>query len=141
MVTNAGLESAIARAASALNGVVAVYLFGSHAAGRPHRESDVDIGILLDRHMYSTTAARFNVRVRLTAMLIPALSPAAPDVVVLNDAPPTLAASIVTRGRRLVCTDAEAEHAFRRDVQLRAADLRPFLHRTRRVKLQALARR
>jgi predicted nucleotidyltransferase len=141
MVTNTGLESAIARAASALNGVAAVYLFGSHAAGRSHRESDVDIGILLDRHIYGTPAARFEMRVRLTAILMPTLFPSAPDVVVLNDAPPTLAASIVTRGRQLACADAEAEHAFRRDVQLRAADLRPFLHRTRRVKLQSLARR
>ena len=87
MVMNTGLESAIARAASALNGVVAVYLFGSHAAGRSHRESDVDIGILLDRHMYATPAARFDVRVRLTATLMPALFPSAPDLVVLNDAP------------------------------------------------------
>ena len=72
---------------------------------------------------------------------MPAVSPAEPDVVVLNDAPPTFAASIVTRGRRLRCADPEAEHAFRRDVQLRAADLKPFLERTRRIKLRALARR
>jgi hypothetical protein len=44
------------------------------------------------------------------------------------------------RGRRLLCVDAEADHAFVRDVQLRAADLEPFLRRTRRLKLQALAR-
>jgi predicted nucleotidyltransferase len=29
--------------------VVAAYLFGSHASGRAHRESDVDVGVLLDR--------------------------------------------------------------------------------------------
>ena len=50
------LGSAIASAAITFGGVVAVYLFGSHAAGRAHRESDVDIGVLLDRHMYSTPA-------------------------------------------------------------------------------------
>ncbi len=33
-------------------GVVAVYLFGSHAAGREHRESDVDLGVLLLRDRY-----------------------------------------------------------------------------------------
>ena len=36
--------------------------------------------------------------------------------------------------------DAELEHAFRRDAQLRAADVAPFLRRTRRLKLEALAR-
>ena len=29
-------------------GVAAVYLFGSHAEGRAHRDSDVDVGVLLD---------------------------------------------------------------------------------------------
>lgn len=29
-----------------VNGAVAVYLFGSHAAGRSHRESDVDVADL-----------------------------------------------------------------------------------------------
>jgi hypothetical protein len=32
-----------------------------------------------------------------------------------------------------------AEHAFRRDVQLRAADLEPFLRRARARKLEVLA--
>ena len=42
-----------------------------------------------------------------------------------------------TLGKRF---DPDADHAFVRDVQLRAADLEPFLRRTRRLKLQALAR-
>lgn len=33
-------------------GVAAVYLFGSHAAGREHRESDMDVGVLLLRDRY-----------------------------------------------------------------------------------------
>jgi hypothetical protein len=39
-----------------------------------------------------------------------------------------------------VCFDPEADHTFVRDVQLRAADLEPFLQRVRRVKLEALGR-
>jgi hypothetical protein len=62
------------------------------------------------------------------------------DVVVLNDAPPMLARHIVTAGRRAFCRDADVDHAFVRDVQLRAADLEPFLRRARRLKLDALAR-
>ena len=30
--------------------VVAVYLFGSHASGKEHRSSDIDIGVLLNRN-------------------------------------------------------------------------------------------
>ena len=84
-------------------GVVSAYLFGSHARGTAHRESDV-------------------------------------DVAVLNDAPPELAAGVVSRGRRLYCTDEAVDHAFVRTALLRHADIRPFLDRTRRVKLGALLR-
>jgi hypothetical protein len=59
---------------------------------------------------------------------------------VLNDAPPTLGRRIVTSGRRVYCADPERDHAFVRDVQLRAADLEPFLRRTREVKLAAIRR-
>ena len=121
-------------------GLVSVYLFGSQAEGRAHRESDVDLGVLLDRRAYSTREARFSERVRLTAWAVGALHRNAVDVVVLNDAPPGLGRHIVTTGCRAYCCDAEVDHAFVRDVQLRAADVEPFLRRARRIKLDALAR-
>lgn len=65
----------------------------------------------------------------------------AADVVVLNDAPPPFARRIVTEGKRVVCSDAQKDHDFVRDVQLKAADLDLFLGRMRRIKLDALARR
>lgn len=40
------------------HGVVAAYLFGSHAEGRAHRESDVDVGVLLDYAELPTARAR-----------------------------------------------------------------------------------
>lgn len=135
------LIDTILRATAGLDGIAAIYLFGSHAEDRAHRESDVDVGVLLDYRAYPTRAARFEVRVRLASALVAAIVPAEPDIVILNDAPPGLAARIVTRGRRLSCPAPSLEHAFRRDVQLRAADLQPFLRRTRAVKLQSLAAR
>lgn len=133
------LNSLAARLGSESLGLVSAYLFGSHAEGRSHRESDIDIGILLDRKTYPTEAARLDVRIRLAATLQPALNAVA-DIVILNDAPPGLAARIVTTGQRLVCRDSVLDHAFRRDAQLKAADLAPFLLRTRRIKLQAIVR-
>ncbi len=118
--------------------IVAAYLFGSHAEGRSHRESDVDVGVLLVRGM--DAAARFDLRIQLSARLPGRLSARAVDVIVLNDAPPHLARRVVLDGIRVFCRDAEAEHAFRRDAQLRAADLEPFLRRMRRIKLEALGR-
>ena len=121
-------------------GVVSAYLFGSHAEGRAHRESDVDVAVLLDWSVFPGRRDRFEERVRLSSRLPGALGARAIDVVVLNDAPPSLGRRVVQEGRRVFCCDPERDHAFVRDVQLRAADLDPFLKRTRRVKLAALAR-
>lgn len=118
----------------------AAWVFGSHAAGRAHRESDLDVGVLLGRDRLPTADARFAEGVRLAAWLMAELRLPLVDVVVLNDAPPGLAAHVSSCGRPVHVGDAEREHAFRRDAMLRAADLAPFLRRTRRLKLDALAR-
>ena len=123
-----------------IRGIASAYLFGSHVEDRAHRESDVDVGVLLDWAVHRARAERFDVRVRLGSWLIGALRTNAVDVVVLNDVPPHLGRRIVTTGRRVACADPAADHAFVRDVQLRAADLEPFLRRTRRIKLEAIAR-
>jgi uncharacterized protein YutE (UPF0331/DUF86 family)/predicted nucleotidyltransferase len=121
-------------------GVAAVYLFGSHAAGRSHRESDVDLGVLLDWAHWPERRERFEARLLLAGELEGVLAPAPPDVVILNDAPPLLGRAVVTAGQRVYLGDAAADRAYVRDVQLRAADLAPFLRRMRQLKLDALAR-
>jgi predicted nucleotidyltransferase len=121
-------------------GVVSVYLFGSQAAGRAHRESDVDVAVLLRWDVYPTSRERFEARLRLITDFATALGRHDVDLVVLNDAPPLLGRHVVTTGRRLLCTDSEADHAYVRDVQLRAADLEPWLQRMARIKLDALRR-
>ncbi|CAN5754942.1 hypothetical protein BH24ACI5_BH24ACI5_22270 [soil metagenome] len=122
---------------SGLEGIAAVYLFGSHAEGRTHRQSDVDIGVLLDWTTYPTSASRFDLRLRLSADL-PAILAAPADIVILNDAPPGLGRAIVTGGTPVLLTAPGLDHAYVRDVQLRAADLKPWLERMRRIKLQAI---
>lgn len=121
-------------------GVIAAYLFGSHASGAAHRESDVDVGVVLDYGVHATRASRFDERVRLTSELIGALHVNAVDLVVLNDAPPLLARRVLLEGRQVYCGDVDAERDFRRDTLLRAADLEPFLARMRALKVTALAR-
>jgi predicted nucleotidyltransferase len=120
-------------------GLVSAYVFGSHVNGRAHKESDLDIGVLLDRNAFRTARERFDERVRLSAVL--GSGPVRPtDVVVLNDVPPLVGRRIVTEGKRVFCADTEADHAYVRDVLLRAADILPFVRRTRLVKVAALAR-
>jgi predicted nucleotidyltransferase len=121
-------------------GVVSAYLFGSHSEARSHRESDVDVAVLLDRSVFGTNRERFEERLRLIGAVGSALGRSDVDLVILNDVPPELGARIVTCGLRLFCSDPEVDHAFLRDVQLRAADLAPFLRRMRAIKLEAIKR-
>ena len=121
-------------------GLASAYLFGSEAEGRSHRESDIDIGVLLDWQAYPSRRDRFEARLRLLSELARGLEGRPVDVVVLNDAPPQLARHIATRGRRVFCLDAAMDHAFVRDAQLRAADIDPFLRRMRELKLRAIRR-
>lgn len=122
-----------------VRGVISAYLFGSVAAGRGHRESDVDVALLLDRAIYPRAADRFDARLRCVQPLSVALGREA-DVVILNDAPPQLARHILATGDRVLLNDPAVDHAFRRTTLSRAADLEPFLRRARHVKLQSLDR-
>ena len=115
----------------------AAYVFGSVAEGRAHRQSDVDVALLLVRGAHPSASDRFEARLRLSARLADRLGRPV-DVVILNDVAPGLGRHVVTQGSRILCRDTDADHAFVRDVQLRAADLDPFLRRLRRVKLRAL---
>ena len=124
----------------ALPGLASAYLFGSHARGAPHRESDVDVGVVLRRDVYPDARIRFEVRLRLAGELGARVAPRTVDLVVLDDVPPLLGRHVITEGVRIYCADPASDHAFVRDVQLRAADLAPFLRRTARVKLAAIRR-
>ena len=123
---------------SAPGEVVSAYLFGSRVEGREHRQSDVDVAVLLRPQLGAQE--RFETRLMLGSRLIGVLHVNEVDVVVLNDAPPLFARRVVYDGTRVYCSDDEADHAFRRDVQLRAADLAPFIERGRRALLAALAK-
>ena len=121
-------------------GVSSVYLFGSHAEGRAHRESDVDVAVLLDWNRYLTSGERFDARVLLGSELISVLNTNDVDLVILNDLPPLFGRRIIYEGKRVFVGDPEADRVYTRDIQLQAADLAPWLERMNRIKLEALSR-
>lgn len=100
----------------------------------------MDLGILLRFDAFPTSRDRFEAGLRLRAALQPGLGATELDLQVLNDLPPSFAAAVMTTGERIYCSDHEADHAFRRDSQLRAADLAPFLRRTAALKREAIRR-
>jgi predicted nucleotidyltransferase len=140
MVQNLQTALTVAFRVSPVPGVVSAYLFGSHARGEAHRESDVDLGVLLDRTIHRTRQARFDARLALTAHVARQIGTDSVDLITLEDAPPHLVRRVMTDGLRIHCTDAAVDHAARRTALLRAADLAPFLRRMRRIKLAAFER-
>ncbi len=139
MATYSAVESALNRvlAETGAPSVPSAYLFGSVAEGRAHRESDVDVAVLLSWASHPNPSERFDAGIRLAGALQGQLGRTV-DLLVLNDAPPLLGRHAVTRGRRILCRDPEADHDYVRDVQLRAADLEPWLRRMRALKLEAI---
>jgi transcriptional regulator with XRE-family HTH domain len=119
-------------------GVASVYLFGGAARGTLHRDSDLDVAVLVDHGAYPTRPERSDLRIRLASALTTASGMNEVDLVILNDVPATFARAIVLDGVRLIRKDRDVDHAFVRDTQLRAADLEPFLARMRAIKLRRL---
>ncbi|MDZ4805241.1 MAG: nucleotidyltransferase domain-containing protein [Candidatus Eisenbacteria bacterium] len=122
-------------------GLVSAYLFGSVAERREHRESDVDLAVLVRREMYATARSRFDLRVRLMARLTSNLAGRPVDLVILNEAAPLLGRRIVLDGERIVCLDPAIDSDYVCAIQLRAADIGPFLVRMDRLKRDYLRNR
>lgn len=91
--------------------VVSVYLYGSHLTDRSHRESDVDVGILLRWDVCPTPRDRLRERADTAFRLEAEFGGRPVDVVVFNDAPAGFGRHIVTSCRRVYCADAEVDHA------------------------------
>ena len=87
-----------------------------------------------------TAQDRVEIRFGLAGDLTAHLSDRLVDVVILNEVSPLFARGVIQEGRLLRCTDPAATRAFRPDTQLMAADLIPFVERSRRRALQALLR-
>lgn len=121
-------------------GLASVYLFGSWTASRPHWESDLGLGLLMDEVRFPEARDRLELRALLAGELAGEGGDSLVELLVLNDAPPPLARRIVTEGRRLANYDPQVDRSFLRDVQIRAADLEPFLRRVRRTRVEAVAR-
>lgn len=99
----------------------------------------MDVGIVLDPATRLDAEARFKLRIDLGTALIGVLHQNDVDIVLVNEAPPRLAATILTEGVQVFCRDRGRLIGIVRDVELRAADLEPFLRRMEQQLLKRLA--
>jgi len=96
------------------------YVFGSHAAGKVTRFSDVDIAVLFEESVEKDVDG-------LRAAIVEAVEDEAVDLVDLGSAPPGLAYRIVSEGRLVL--GEEERPWFERDVMERYFDFRPLEQR------------
>ncbi|NOX63153.1 MAG: nucleotidyltransferase domain-containing protein [Chloroflexi bacterium] len=83
--------------------VIAAYLFGSHAAGRPRPGSDMDIALLLDQAPAAdddvdAALARFDRRMELEMAIEPFVQGKSLDLIILNRAPILLQFQVLRHG-------------------------------------------
>lgn len=108
---------------AAPEGILSLYLYSGGRDGGTPRDSDLDVAILVDPASYPERRERSQLRLSLASELIHALRDNHVDLLVLNDSPAGLGRKVVTGWPRIFCSDPDADHAFVRDVQLRAADM------------------
>lgn len=106
--------------------VVVAYVFGSAARGTLGESSDVDVAVLL---VPDHDPRR---RLQLSAAVQAVMAPRRVDLVLLNDAPPSLAFRVLRDGRQLVCADPQAAADHREEVLRRYLDLEPLRRELRR---------
>jgi predicted nucleotidyltransferase len=128
-MTGVDPASAIARVVASMPDVRLAVLFGSVASGRERPDSDLDVGVLLDRDEPGALAA---LRVRLereTRRVV--------DLIDLKSAPPLLRMEIGRRGRVLLEREEGAWALFRAHAMIDWWDWEP----TARMMRETAARR
>jgi predicted nucleotidyltransferase len=120
-------DDAIVRFFAGREGIAAVYLFGSTAAGAAGSGSDVDVAVLFDAPPPNAlNGPRFTIEGELEAALGTRV-----DLVVLNDAPVDLAIRVLRHGRLLSDLNRSKRIAFEVRTRNEAFDLEPVLTRYR----------
>lgn len=98
--------------------IVALYLFGSLAAGKQTPDSDIDLAVILDQDF--PTGRYFEKKLKLLSTITSLLKTDEVDLVILNQAPPSLSYRILSKGRLLY--EKEGGKAQRVSFQVRTFD-------------------
>ena len=105
--------------------IIAVYLFGSHAQRKDNNLSDVDLGLLLREDV--SAVRQHELRLELISFFSQVLSERRVDVVVLNNAPYSLAYRAISDGQLIYerRSDLRDRIAFESNTYLRYFDFQP----------------
>jgi hypothetical protein len=117
--------------------LVSAYLYGSRARGAARADSDVDLAVILSAEL--TRSQRWQKRLTLLDEASSALRTDAVDLIVMEEAPATVAHRVVRDGRLIVDRDSRRRVAVVEDVLRRYLDeawLRRVLDEGLRARLE-----
>ncbi|KXB06146.1 hypothetical protein AKJ53_01210 [candidate division MSBL1 archaeon SCGC-AAA382F02] len=111
--------------------VLAAYLYGSIAKGTTHKESDVDIALLLEEGFSpeGLYTARISEEIEKKMNANREV-----DVRVLNDRPITFQHQVLRDGKKIFTRDRRARINFETEVYDRYLDYRPFFDRFNEIR-------
>jgi predicted nucleotidyltransferase len=128
------IEDEIARYFKNQDGIVAVYLFGSHAAKSARTFSDIDIGIIAEHADIDRVRNQFGrCVIDLGRILRKDIHP-----VMLNLAPESLLQQVFAKGQCLVMNNRRALSKFRMHSLVRIADFGYYKEKMQKGFLQRL---
>lgn len=96
--------------------ISAFYLFGSYATKRPRPTSDVDLAVLLVENLYRNTV--LEQRLSLMAEIALILGTDNLDLIILNEAPASLAFRVLKEGRLLYLKKGAEQQLVRFKAQI-----------------------
>lgn len=105
--------------------IIAIYLFGSYAAGNEGPLSDVDIAILLDRVV--PEERYLDIELELMGKIDKALKTEEVSLVLLNSAPLTIQYGVLKNAKLLYCRDNTQRISFETKTLDMYFDFRPLL--------------
>jgi hypothetical protein len=125
-------------------GLIAAYLFGSHAKGRPHPLSDIDIAYLLDKNLLPPK--KESIEKNLYKSLATCLKTDEISFVNLSEAPPSIKFAAISTGTLLFCSDDSERIAFEQKTMTQYFDTKPlrdeyFYHMSIKIKEGEFGRR
>ncbi|HEY83732.1 MAG TPA: nucleotidyltransferase domain-containing protein [Chloroflexi bacterium] len=114
--------------------IIAVYIFGSYAAGQENANSDIDVALLLKNDVPDLP----HLMLRLDVEVCRALSSDRVDVLILNSTPLSLRAEVVRTGRLIASWDDAARIDFEVQTMNRWWDFKPLLDEMDQIFFQRL---
>ncbi len=121
-----------------LEDVKLAYLFGSTAAGKAGKLSDIDVAVFLDEKL--TAKERLELELELISRLSHILKTDKIDVVVMNEAPLLLKYNIIKRGIILKSADEALRVKKEAEILSRYLDRKYFEERRAREAIRRIAR-